>query len=234
MMCRATALTDRDMIKLFGLVTRRDDLTLEQFSRHWRTVHRQLALRLVAPGIMRGYVQNHRRPGIVVPGVRAPCDGSPEVWLDSPDMLVRLASSPEYLEGAGPDEPNFMQGGAANCLAETVVFAGEARASVASRVKALVFFRRGSQLPGNGAAEWGATQSWLMPRAAPLRLERERCLTGFDNVATAPYAAIEATWWPDYPSFEAAWAGRVTTAPAFDCEAMVVEDLQVLLPTSGV
>jgi hypothetical protein len=222
------------MIKLFGLLMRRDDLTLEQFSRHWRTVHRELALRLVAPGIMRGYVQNHRRPGVVIPGMRAPCDGSPEVWLDSPEMLGRLASSPEYLEGAGPDEPNFMQGGAANCLTETVTTAGEVRASVASRVKAMVFFRRGSPLPEPGAPGWSATRSWLMPHATPLRFERERCLTGFDNIASAPYAAIEATWWPDQQSLEAAWLRRITTGPAWDYDAMVVEDLQVLLPNSGV
>ena len=47
------------------------DLALEEFSRHWRTVHRELALRLVAPGIMRGYVQNHRRD------VDLPCAAKP-------------------------------------------------------------------------------------------------------------------------------------------------------------
>jgi hypothetical protein len=44
------------MVELFGLLQRRQDRTLEQFSRHWSTVHRELAPRLVAPGIMRGYV----------------------------------------------------------------------------------------------------------------------------------------------------------------------------------
>ena len=58
------------MLKLYSLLQRRADLSLEDFSRHWRTVHRELALRLVAPGYMRGYVQNHRRE-TALPGVAA-------------------------------------------------------------------------------------------------------------------------------------------------------------------
>jgi hypothetical protein len=49
--CRKNGPKTREnfMIKLIGLLDRRDDLTLEQFSHHWRTTHRELALRLVRP-----------------------------------------------------------------------------------------------------------------------------------------------------------------------------------------
>ena len=105
------------MLKLYGLLQRRPDLSLEEFSHHWRTVHRELALRLVPPGIMRGYVQNHRRDVDLV-GQPAPADGCPEVWIDDVESLTRLATSPEYLEGAGPDEANFMDGNSANCIGQ--------------------------------------------------------------------------------------------------------------------
>jgi len=49
-------------LQLIGLLSRRPDLTLGQFSQHWRTRHRDLSLMLIATGIMHGFIQNHRRP----------------------------------------------------------------------------------------------------------------------------------------------------------------------------
>ena len=80
--------------KCTATLKRRPDFDLEAFSQHWRTVHRELALRLVPPGIMRGYVQNHRiEPSLGT--LQAPGDGAPEVWVDSPQEVLRLATSPE-------------------------------------------------------------------------------------------------------------------------------------------
>lgn len=35
---------------LMGLLNRSPDLTLAQFAQHWRTVHRDHSLKLIAPG----------------------------------------------------------------------------------------------------------------------------------------------------------------------------------------
>jgi hypothetical protein len=51
----------QEPLNLIGLLLRRPDLTLGQFSQHWRTRHRDLSLLLIAPGIMHGYIQNHLR-----------------------------------------------------------------------------------------------------------------------------------------------------------------------------
>ena len=46
--------------KLIALIDRRRDLGLAAFGHHWRTTHRTLIMRLVATGIIKGYVQNYR------------------------------------------------------------------------------------------------------------------------------------------------------------------------------
>lgn len=224
------------MLKLYGLLERRSDLTLAQFSEHWRTVHRELALRLVAPGIMRAYVQNHRRPE-PVPGAMPPADGCPEVWIDSVDTLAKLATAPEYLEGAYPDEANFMEGPSTGVLTCTEATHGVARADAARLLKAMFFFRNSSDPWTPALAAWQTTASWLMPEARPVRLERDRCVPLGPGERIEPYAAIESTWWPDVAAFERAWAHRVTNLPwagAFSIDAMLVEEVVVLLPASVV
>src|SRR3954447_25408975 len=92
------------MIKLFGLIAKRPDLTDEQFHAHWRTTHKEHALRI---GALRGYVQSHR-VRVAVPGVAsAPYEGIAEVWLDDVAAALGLADDPDYTENAKLDEPNF-------------------------------------------------------------------------------------------------------------------------------
>jgi hypothetical protein len=211
------------MLKLYGLLQRRPDLSLEQFSRHWRTVHRELALRLVAPGIMRGYVQNHRRE-LDVAGQPAPADGCPEVWIDDLESLARLATSPEYLEGAGPDEPNFIDGGSANCIGQPRFSHGVARPG-AGEWKVMMFYAHAVE----DESSWSHAGPWSMPAARPLRLERDRCLTDVPGVL--PYTAVEATWWRDLAAFQSAWQ-RASTAPSAIAPAALlpIAELVVLWP----
>ncbi len=89
------------MIKTVTLLTRRADLTSEEFHRHWKTVHADLVLAL--PKVRR-YVQC--RP-VEAPGREAPCDGVAEVWYDSVEDFLETAESPEYARLLA-DEQNFM------------------------------------------------------------------------------------------------------------------------------
>src|SRR5262245_17203236 len=169
------------MLKLYGLIQRRADLTLAEFSRHWRTVHRELALRLVAPGIMRGYVQNHRLP-IDLPGAPCPADSCPEVWLDRLEDLERLATSREYLEGAGPDEPNFMTGASVPCLGRPRYAAGVERTALSGRCKVMLFY---ATAPGGASddASISFERPWSISNGTPLRLERDLCLADVPGAA---------------------------------------------------
>jgi uncharacterized protein (TIGR02118 family) len=83
------------MIKVVGLLTRRPEISHEQFVRHWLDVHGPLAL--AVPGIRR-YVQSHivgmrTRPDIAETDVEI--DGIAELWYDDEAALARAAATPE-------------------------------------------------------------------------------------------------------------------------------------------
>jgi uncharacterized protein (TIGR02118 family) len=83
------------MIKSLSLLTRRPDLTHEQFVKHWLEIHGPLALKV--PGVRR-YVQTHiigerTRPDI--PTTEVEIDGVAELWFDDLDAMARSNASPE-------------------------------------------------------------------------------------------------------------------------------------------
>ena len=92
------------MIKLVSLLTRRPELTHEQFVRHWRDIHGPLAL--AVPGVRR-YVQSHIRGTRVradIAETAVEIDGIAELWYDDEAALAASAASPEaralYADGA--------------------------------------------------------------------------------------------------------------------------------------
>ena len=83
------------MIKVMGLLTRRPELTHEQFVKHWLEIHGPLAL--AVPGVRR-YVQSHivgtrTRPDI--PETDVEVDVIAELWYDDEAALQRAAASLE-------------------------------------------------------------------------------------------------------------------------------------------
>ena len=82
-----------DAVKAVEFFTRRADLSVEAFQRHWRGGHAALAAGI--PGLRR-YVASATRAAAYAAG-RAPAyDGVALMWFDSPDALRTAASSPEY------------------------------------------------------------------------------------------------------------------------------------------
>jgi uncharacterized protein (TIGR02118 family) len=83
------------MIKILGLLTRKDGITREEFVRHWFDIHAPLAH--AVPGIRR-YVQSHitgtrTRPD--VPETDVEVDGIAELWYDDMASFQRAAATPE-------------------------------------------------------------------------------------------------------------------------------------------
>jgi uncharacterized protein (TIGR02118 family) len=83
------------MIKVVGLLTRKPELTHEQFVKHWLETHGPLAH--AVPGVRR-YVQSHiigtrTRPDI--PETDVEIDGIAELWYDDETALARAAATPE-------------------------------------------------------------------------------------------------------------------------------------------
>jgi uncharacterized protein (TIGR02118 family) len=95
------------MISRMGILTRRPDLTPEQFRRHWLEVHGPLAARL--PGLRR-YQQNHvvDASQLAIDHARGTwdVDGFSQLWFDDLDAMRRAVEVPK-LRPDLPDIANF-------------------------------------------------------------------------------------------------------------------------------
>ena len=95
------------MITRMGILTRRPDLTREQFRKHWLKVHGRLAARL--PGLRR-YHQNHvvDASQLAIDHARGAweVDGFSQLWFDDVDAMRRAVESPERRPDL-PDIANF-------------------------------------------------------------------------------------------------------------------------------
>ena len=83
------------MIKSISLLTRKAELTHEQFVKHWLEIHAPLAH--AVPGLKR-YVQSHivgerTRPDIATTDVAV--DGIAELWYEDRATMERAVASPE-------------------------------------------------------------------------------------------------------------------------------------------
>jgi uncharacterized protein (TIGR02118 family) len=91
------------MIKLVYCITRRPDLSLEEFSRYWHDVHGPIGRRI--PGLRR-LVQSH--PVAHPAGMRpADFDGMAELWFDTLGDLQAAMTSAEW-QASTADEANFV------------------------------------------------------------------------------------------------------------------------------
>ena len=83
------------MIKIVGLLTRKEGITREEFVRHWFDIHGPLAH--AVPGIRR-YVQSHiigTRTRADIPETGIEVDGIAELWYDDLESFQRAAATPE-------------------------------------------------------------------------------------------------------------------------------------------
>ena len=92
------------MIKVVYCITKKAELTDEEFFHYWKTVHGPLGARIPR---LRKLVQSHRLT-IAVDELRPDYDGIAELWFDSLDDLRRAISDPCYLSEIHPDELKFL------------------------------------------------------------------------------------------------------------------------------
>lgn len=90
------------MLHSLYFVTRKPSISEDEFHRYWREVHGPIGSRI--PQIKR-YKQSHR---VSFEGATSSYDGVAEVWLEDEAAMGALRQTPEYLEGALADEPNFI------------------------------------------------------------------------------------------------------------------------------
>src|SRR5581483_2905609 len=80
-------------LKAIELFTRRPDLGVEDFQRHWRGAHAALAVKV--PGVER-YVVSATRASAYASGRTPAYDGAALMWFASGDALKTAGSSAEY------------------------------------------------------------------------------------------------------------------------------------------
>lgn len=91
------------MVKLIYCISKKPDLSVEEFQRYWRETHGPIAGRI--PGLRR-YVQCHVVPELY--GRQSPAyDGAAELWFDDLGAL-RTAMQSAETRAALEDEKNFI------------------------------------------------------------------------------------------------------------------------------
>lgn len=91
------------MVKLIYCISRKPELSVEEFQRYWRETHGPIAGRI--PGLRR-YVQSHVVPELYARQIPS-FDGAAELWFDDLDALRAAMASPET-QAALEDEKNFI------------------------------------------------------------------------------------------------------------------------------
>ena len=93
------------MVKMFAFLPKRPDISVEKFHAHWRDPHGEISKRITT---IRRYVQAHRLaeppPGLP----QSIYEGVAEAWFDDVQTGLSMGEDPNYIEGAGADEPNFI------------------------------------------------------------------------------------------------------------------------------
>ncbi len=91
------------MVKLIYCISKKAELSVEEFQRYWRETHGPIAGRI--PGLRR-YVQCHVVPELY--GRAQPAyDGAAELWFDDLEAMRAAMQSPE-VRAALEDEKNFI------------------------------------------------------------------------------------------------------------------------------
>lgn len=230
-----TALSALGPMKLMGLLNRREDLSLEQFSQHWRTTHRTEALKLTQ--FLTGYIQNHRHVE-QLPGFQNVADGCPELWFETPEDITAMQTSDEYMTGAYIDEPKFMDGRAVGLLLqERTIVPGPVAQLSEDMVRVCIFLKGPSAAALVQELDENDSPAVALSHA-PTR--HCRAIAQHAGEDAPPYDAMESYWWPDMASFKSAWGeGYIATeyAQLIDqpyCAGLLIKELRVIWPQDGV
>ena len=122
------------MLHSLYFITRKPAISEEEFHRCWREVHGPIARQIPQ---LEHYKQSHRVP---FAGATSDYDGVAKVWLEDEAAMDALRCSPEYLDGALANEPNFINMNRAGWLVtqDRVILDGPqitSQAKTISRVK---------------------------------------------------------------------------------------------------
>ncbi len=229
------------MIKGFALIPKRADISADQFHKHWEEVHGPLAKQIKA---LRRYVQSHRLAQPLPGFDNVPYEGIAEIWFDSLENVTQLGDDPDYVNGALPDEPNFLDQSKLRFLAtrEEVVIPGPKIEADTELVKALFLLKR---KPGMSVAEF---QNYWLDEHAP-QIPRDMGVMRYVQCHQLPetygdeepaYDGVAELSFEDMAAFEAYWNSErvqgifAADAPRFldpaNSTALLVREVRMIWP----
>jgi uncharacterized protein (TIGR02118 family) len=93
------------MIKVVYCITKKAEMTDDEFFNYWKNVHSKIGARI--PGLRR-LVQSHRR--IVSGDTRKPdYDGIAELWFDDAEALLTARQSLEWKASTADEDGGFLR-----------------------------------------------------------------------------------------------------------------------------
>ena len=199
------------------------DVADEFFHAHWRTVHADHALKLTT---LRRYIQAHRIDADVPGFARSPYAGIAEVWWDDLAAAGAVADDPDYVNGAQPDEPTFIDmPRLANVFTEErVLEPGPDARPDEPEVALLLMLKRTAGVPlaefrSQRLAEAEATLT-AFPRARRVVVSRTLRET-YAEAGEPTYDGVAELSWPDRRAYERDWGergGALTAAVLAFCD----------------
>lgn len=188
------------MVKVYAFIPRRPDVTIEEFHSHWRDVHAPLATRITT---IRRYVQSHAVRSGPSGLPQAVYEGVAEVWFDDLATATGMGEDPNYVNGAGADEPTFIDQSRLSFMFcdERVPLAGPACATDTPEVKVMLLLAR----PAQGGT-WPA--AGLVDTALGLpAVQRVSLAVSEDDLHQdgQPFDAVMELSWPSTAAFDTAW-----------------------------
>jgi uncharacterized protein (TIGR02118 family) len=222
------------VVKVYALIPKRPDITVEEFHSHWRDIHAPLAKRITT---MRRYVQSHAiRTG---PGglPQAIYEGVAEVWFDDLETAVGMGEDPNYVNGAGADEPSFIDQSRLTFLfcREHLPFDGPTLTAGAPELKVLLLLARPAN-PGAWPADALAEAALELPGLTRLLF----AVSDTDLYQEGqPFDTLVELSWVDLAAYDTAWSGheagrfRQVLAGSADLQrsaGMVTEPFRVVWP----
>lgn len=81
----------KKQFKVISLITKKPDMSFEEFEHYWLKVHGEMVKKLP---YLRGYTQNHR----ISHDDKKAGDGIVELWFDSKEDMEKAFASPEGKE----------------------------------------------------------------------------------------------------------------------------------------
>jgi uncharacterized protein (TIGR02118 family) len=189
-------------------------MTAEAFQDYWVNVHAAKYASKIKQ--IKRYLIDTRVPFAGDLGTPSlPHQGVAEIWLQNEEEQLASLQSPEFLEGARLDEPNWAAVWLTFVLDTTahVILDQLPPTRTPTGVKALLLLKRKPGIPLQTFRQYGLRVHAPIVRELPGLRRYLQCHTrdGFYVFGEAGFDAVEQLWFDDLQALEAAWHSRLFT-----------------------